>query len=95
MPAPRAFYRGYVSGGLRAGQVKRLHIIREDGKFPGRQALCGVHGWDVTQSETVVIDPMPEQVPDGLDWCPTCIGWLADCLGQLDRVAAELARWSA
>jgi len=94
----RAFYRGYVDGGPRASQVKRLHIIREDGKFPGRQALCGVHGWDVSKSPTVVIDPMPDTPPEGLAWCPTCIGWLADCLDRIDAVAAhlsEVTRWGS
>jgi hypothetical protein len=87
----RAFYRGYVDGGPRAGQVKRLHVMREDGKFAGRQSLCGTHGWDVTRSQTVVIDPMPGVAPEGLAWCPTCIGWLADCLDRIDAIASDLA----
>lgn len=87
----RAFYRGYVDGGPRAGQVKRLHIMREDGKFAGRHALCGVHGWHVTKSQTIVLDPMPSTPPDGLWWCATCVGQYADVLGLVDAVAYDLA----
>jgi hypothetical protein len=86
----RAFYRGYVQDGPRAGQVKRLHIMREDGKYPGRAALCGVHGWNVTKSETVVIDPLPLQPPDGLYWCATCVGQYAEVVGLIDAVAFDL-----
>ncbi|GIH07366.1 hypothetical protein Rhe02_54330 [Rhizocola hellebori] len=87
----RAFYRGYVQDGPRAGQVKRLHIMREDGKFPGRSALCGVHGYDVTRSLTVIIDPLPSVPPEGLWWCPTCVGQYADVVGLIDAVAFDLA----
>ncbi len=87
----RAFYRGYVEGGQRAGQVKRLHIMREDGKFPGRSALCGVQGWDVTCSRTRILDPIPSVPPDGLYWCATCVGQYAEVVGMLDAVAFDLA----
>jgi hypothetical protein len=83
---PRAFYRSYPSP-----RVTRLHIMREDGKFPGRSALCGVHGWGVRRSEPIVLDPMPVCPPAGLSWCPLCVGRLAERAGLLDRVAAELA----
>lgn len=88
----RAMYRGYSTrSGRRAGQVRRLHIVREDGKFPGRQAECGVAGWDVRDSPAVVLDPMPAAPPDGLSWCPACVGKAAERVGLLDQWAAALA----
>jgi hypothetical protein len=69
----RAFYRGYADTTTRAGQVKRFHVMREDGTFPGRQGLCGIHGWDVTNSTTQIFDPMPFDPPEGLTWCDPCI----------------------
>jgi hypothetical protein len=92
----RAFYRGYHEGsGRRAAQVRRLHIMREDGRYPGRQALCGTGGYDVTHSTTVLIDPMPEQPPAGLAWCGPCVGRAAERLGQLPQIAARLAKESS
>jgi hypothetical protein len=91
----RAFYRGYhAATGRRAGQVRRLHIMREDGKFPGRQGLCGTTGWGVTNSPPVVIDPMPEQPPAGLEWCRACVGHASALVGRLGDHAAEIARIS-
>jgi hypothetical protein len=88
----KAFYRGYHEGsGRRAAQVRRLHIMREDGKHPGRQALCGTGGYDVTNSTTVLIDPLPAQPPSGLTWCPACVGKAAERTGQLDQFAAKIA----
>lgn len=87
----RAFSRGYLRNGRRGNQVKRLHIMREDGKFPGRQALCGVHGWSVTKSDPIILDPIPVVPPDGLYWCATCVGEYAEVLDQLGTVAAVLA----
>ena len=88
----RAFRSGYYDGRPRAGQVHRIHIIREDGPRPGRQAMCGQHAWKVTNSTPVVIDPMPAEPPDGLTWCPHCIGRLAEVLGVLWQIAGFLAR---
>ncbi|MFI1194024.1 hypothetical protein ACH4T9_12315 [Micromonospora sp. NPDC020750] len=82
----RAFYRGYQST-----RVTRLHVMREDGKFPGRSAECGVHGWGVRRSEPVILDPIPAVPPAGLSWCPGCVGKLAERAGVLARWAAELA----
>lgn len=87
----RAFYRSYVHNHRRGGQVLRLHIMREDGQFGGRQAECGTHGWGVTKSEPVILDPMPAVPPAGLSWCPACVGKLAARAGRLDGWAAELA----
>jgi hypothetical protein len=87
----RAFYRSYVHGQRRAGQVTRFHIVREDGKWAGKQALCGTHFWGVTNSEPVIFDPMPAEPPAGLSWCPMCVGHLAERLGTLNLLARELA----
>ena len=95
----RAFYRGYhAATGRRAGQVRRLHVMREDGKFAGKSGLCGAPGWQHTNSPPVLIDPMPETPPAGLDWCNACVGHAAGLVGMLDRFAvtvAELAREQA
>jgi hypothetical protein len=85
-PVTRAFHRGY-----RSSRTTRLHIMREDGTFPGRSGLCGTHGWAVTRSETVVLDPMPDVPPAGLSWCPLCVGRAAELAGVLGQVAAGLA----
>lgn len=88
----RAFYRGYhAATGRRAGQVRRLHIMREDGKFAGHQALCGAAGWGHTNSPPVILDPLPMKPPDGLTWCRSCIGHAAALVGQLDAFARIVA----
>lgn len=91
----RAFYRSYVHNQRRAGQVTRFHIVREDGKWANRQALCGIHFWGVTHSEPVVFDPMPAEPPEGLRWCPMCVGRLAEQLGNLDLLVRELVQPTA
>jgi hypothetical protein len=93
--AARAVYRGYVSNGRRAGQVRRLHVVRDEGPAgweSGKQTMCGQHAWDVTRSESVVI-PLPCRPPDGLTWCPKCIGLLAERYGLLDEVAASVTAY--
>ncbi|MFD4912795.1 hypothetical protein ACFWNR_06180 [Streptomyces virginiae] len=88
----RAFYRGYSAAtGRRAAQVRRLHVMREDGSFAGRQALCGTPGWGVINSPAVVLDPLPTQPPPGLTWCRSCIGHAADLVGQLNAFARIIA----
>lgn len=90
----RAVHRGYWSGGKRAGQVTRLHVVREEGPPgapPGSQTLCGQSARRHRNSDPVVIDPLPPRPPDGLSWCPKCVGHLAENLGLLDEVAARLA----
>jgi len=86
-----AVYRTYVDGGQRAGQVRRLHILREDGTFARQQALCGQAMWDGRNSRAMLLDPMPATPPDGLTWCPPCVGRLAERLGVLADVATSLA----
>lgn len=78
MSEPRAFYSHYPANGDRlAGQVKRLHIMREDGKNPGRQGHCGTHATDVTNSRVVILDAVPYVPPEGLTWCGSCVLALA------------------
>jgi hypothetical protein len=92
----RGLYRGYWSGGKRAGQVRRLHIIREDGPKgwePGKQVLCGQAAWPCRNSKPVILDPLPDRPPEGLEWCPKCIGLLAERLGLLQEVASSLAAY--
>jgi hypothetical protein len=90
----RAVYHGYFTGSKRAGQVKRLHIIREQGPGdwpPGSRALCGTGVWSVSHSESVILSPMPAQPPEGLSWCPACVGKQAELSGLLGEFAARLA----
>ena len=91
--ARRAVYRGYYDG-RRAGQVRRLHVVREHGPAgwaPGKLTWCGQQVWAVTHSDPVILDPMPARPPEGLSWCPKCIGQLAELLGLLGEIAAQLA----
>jgi len=74
---PRAFYRSYIDNGERAGQVKRLHVMREDGTRPGQQGWCGTQAGDVTNSGAVVLHALPHVPPDGLTWCGNCVIALA------------------
>lgn len=89
----RAVYRGYWHGGKRSVRVTRLHILREDGKFPGGQMWCGQLAGTHKNSEPVIFDPMPASPPEGLSWCPLCIGHLAEQYGVLNEVAARLAAY--
>jgi hypothetical protein len=94
----RAVYRGYWQGGKRSARVTRLHIVREDKErrswvpeWSGAQTLCGQSATQHRHSDPVIIDPMPAEPPEGLSWCPMCIGHLAEQLGVLGEVAAGLA----
>ncbi|MGW6531404.1 hypothetical protein [Streptomyces venezuelae] len=88
----RAFYRGYSAAtGRRAKQVRRLHVVREDGKFAGRQGLCGTPGWGVTKSPAVILEPLPAEPPAGLAWCNACLGHAAHLVGQTEAVARAIA----
>lgn len=93
---PRAVYRSYFDGGKRAGQVRRLHVIRETptpSLEAGRLTLCGQSAYPVTNSNPVVLCPLPDRPPEGLKWCPKCVGHLAEVLGLLDEVAASVASY--
>lgn len=92
----KAFYSAYHDAtARRALQVRRLHIYREDGKWAGKQGLCGVDAWDTTNAPKVVLDPLPARPPDGLTWCPRCVGMAAERLGFLDEFAARVAGGAA
>lgn len=88
----RAVHSGYVDGRARAGQVRRLHIIREDGPRPGQNAMCGQAAYPVTKSTPVLLDPMPNRPPPGLEWCPHCLGRAAEHLGALGWLGQQIAR---
>lgn len=98
MTPVRTLERGYhAATGRRARQVQRVHIIREEGPKdckPGSRALCGSHAWGVTHSPPVVREA-PHPLPDGLRWCPACIGHLAEQLGMLGEVARLLGAEAA
>jgi hypothetical protein len=87
----RAYHSAFGSPERRGGQVRRLHIVRDDGPRPGWQTMCGQHATGTTKAAAVVIDPMPAAPPDGLTWCPTCIGLLTERAGLLDVLAELLA----
>lgn len=99
----RAVYRGYWQGGKRSARVTRLHIIRDTPVAahrdawrphrppPAEQTWCGQSATPHKNSGPVIFDPMPEKPPEGLKWCPQCIGHLAEQLGVLGDVAARLA----
>ena len=95
--AASAFYRGYVDNGRRAGQVRRLHIVRQTpvrGAVESRRlGWCGTSAHDVTNSSTVLISPLPACPPEGLTWCPACVGRYADYIGLLGEVAGEVAAY--
>jgi hypothetical protein len=63
-----------------------LHIIRGE-----ETAWCGKSSAMHRTSEPQVIDPMPASAPEGMLWCPACIGYLAARCGLLDEVAESLA----
>jgi hypothetical protein len=88
----RAVYRGYpASTDRRSARVTRLHVIREDGPGGRMQTWCGQGAGSHRNSEPVILDPLPARPPDGLKWCPMCVGHLAEVCGVLDEVAARLA----
>lgn len=99
----RAVYRGYWQGGKRSARVTRLHVIRETPVRGHRsvyrpfhepaamQTWCGQSAQQHTNSEPVVFDPMPSSPPEGLRWCPACIGHLAEVYGLLGVIAESLA----
>jgi hypothetical protein len=89
----RTVERGYASStGRRAGQVSRVHVIRdipprtERGLAAGHQTWCGQTTGRHQNSAAIVRDA-PHVLPDGLAWCPHCIGRAAEYLGLLEVVA--------
>lgn len=95
MSTVRTIERGYYAGSRRAGQVRRVHVIREEGprgwdnsEF-GNQTMCGQGAWK-GQNSTPIIRDVPHALPEGLQWCPKCTGHLAERLGRLTEVAQLL-----
>ncbi len=89
----RAMYRGYPasSSPRKSARVTRLHIIREEGPNGWPQTWCGQSAGVHRNSQPVIIDPMPLRAPEGLSWCPKCIGHLAERYWLLDEIAESLA----
>lgn len=89
----RTIQRGYVDGKKRpAGQVRRVHVVREEGPGdwePGKQTMCGQAAWTCYKSSPIVRDA-PHALPPGLEWCPRCVGLLAERLGKLAGMASAL-----
>jgi hypothetical protein len=90
MTMPRAVYRSNAD--CAPGRpVRRLHLL-PDTPQPDPRAMCGQPMRAVTHSRPVILDPMPATPPPGLTWCAPCIGRLAEHLGTLGAIAAELAK---
>lgn len=93
-----AFYHGYLSA-----RTTLLHVLRDTpvrryvsphssgADHDWGQGWCGTSATNSTRSVTVFLDPLPTQPPDGLVWCPTCLGRLAGRLGLLGVVGELLA----
>ncbi len=94
----RTLQRGYHDGGRQpAGQVRRVHVIREEGPrgWSGtRQTWCGQSSGRVTHSPPVIREA-PHELPEGMSWCPKCVGLLAELAGRLDEVARSLGLTAA
>ena len=90
----RAFYRGYNSrSGRRAGQVRRCtSCASRPVSRPLRRVRPG--GRKHRDSDPIVIDPAPATPPEGLTWCPPCVGRASERAGLLAQFAAHLARWA-
>lgn len=76
---------------LRRTRVRFLHVLAEDGPHAREQTLCRAPMVDTRGSYATFLDPMPLTPPNGLAWCPLCIGSLAARLGVLASIAARLA----
>lgn len=78
----------------RAGQVRRVHLIPPAGQFPRRcvvTAACGQPWWDTDTAPNQTV-PLGQPLPDGLTWCPKCLGIAAEQLGLTDQVAELITR---
>ena len=93
MTPVRTVERGYYSGSSRrAGQVRRVHVIRETPTRslpPGSGTFCG-QGTGRHRNSMPVVREVPHPLPEGLRWCPACLGHLAEQLGRLGEVARLL-----
>ena len=91
----RAVYRGYPANGTvrRSARVTRLHVIRENAPSGLFQTWCGQGAGRHKNSDPIIIDPLPLRTPEGLSWCPACVGWLAARYGLLADIAESLAAY--
>lgn len=92
MTPVRTCQRSYVQDGHRAGQVQRVHVVREHGPrgaLPGTYTLCGQSTGTHRQSEGIIRDA-PHDLDPGLSWCPKCVGLLAGQLGRTAEIAVLL-----
>jgi len=94
MTAIRTCQRSYVQDGHRAGQVQRVHVVRERGPrgwgdSRPRQTMCGQSTGTHRQSEGIIRDA-PHDLDEGLSWCPKCVGLLAEQMGRTAEIAALL-----
>ena len=90
--AIRTCQRSYVQDGARAGQVRRVHVVRETATrslSAGDLTLCG-QGTNTHRQSEGIIRLAPHDLPEGLSWCPTCVGRLAEQLGRTSELAALL-----
>lgn len=99
LPPLTAYYSGYYDsatrrGGKPAGQVRRAHLVAPPEEFRRsvrETAFCGTYAHDTTHAPKAVIEA-PYTLPEGIVWCPTCIGRAGEALGIIDLlVAAVLA----
>ncbi len=93
--AARGYHSAYGTPQRRAAQVRRLHVVNDTGPRPGRQTCCGQIATSRFKGAAVILDPLPATPPDGLTWCPTCIGRLAEQTGFLATFAAMLSASAA
>lgn len=89
----RVTWRDYpASWPRRAKQITRVHVLNEappKGREPGTEALCGTSAGRHTNSRPVIAEA-PLHLPEGLTWCPTCIGRLAERKGVTALMAHML-----
>lgn len=91
-----AFHSGFTGK-----MVTRLHVLRDvptrrkayPSPVPAGRAegWCGTPATPTLRAPVVYLDPMPSCPPEGLCWCPMCLGRLAERLGLLDQIGVLLA----
>jgi hypothetical protein len=65
-----------------------LHVLQERSQFT----------WCALRRRTdrdLILDPMPDVLPEKMRWCPVCIGCLAREYNLIDDIAASLAGYDA
>ena len=93
-PLGETRYRdGKSSPRLRAAVLAGGYSLKVAPEPSPVQTWCGQSATQHTNSEPVILDPMPSSPPEGLSWCPACVGHLAGQLGLLDDIAESLAAY--